>query len=80
MAQKGGFYMSRRRYRGALPVAAGVGVGPGAGLCANPVCAVILLIILQKTCLLENNNAFLLILIYLACCCCSKGRPGIGIY
>jgi hypothetical protein len=68
MAQKGGFYMSKRRCREELPVSA------AANLCANPVCAVILLIILQKTCLLENNNAFLLILIFIACCCCNRGR------
>jgi hypothetical protein len=74
MAQKGGFYMSRRRDREELPVSA------GANLCANPVCAVILLIILQKTCLLENNNAFLLILIFIACCCCSKGAHGVRNY
>jgi hypothetical protein len=68
MAQKGGFYMSKRRCREELPVSA------AANLCANPVCAVILLIILQKTCLLENNNAFLLILIFIACCCCKGGH------
>ena len=67
MAQKGGFYMSRRRCREELPVSA-------FDLCANPVCAVILLIILQKTSLLENNNAFLIILIFIACCCCKGGH------
>jgi hypothetical protein len=67
MAQKGGFYMSRRRCREELPVV------EHANFCANPVCAVILLIILSKTCLLENNNAFLLILIFIACCCCKGG-------
>ena len=68
MAQKGGFYMSKRRCREEMPV------NFGATLCSNPACAVILLIILQKTCLLENNNAFLLILIFLACCCCHGAR------
>jgi hypothetical protein len=68
MAQKGGFYMSRRRDREAFAVSA------HSNFCANPVCAVILLIILSKTCLLENNNAFLLILIFIACCCCKGGR------
>ncbi|MFT5871765.1 MAG: hypothetical protein ACI8WT_000686 [Clostridium sp.] len=76
MAQKGEFYMSKKRCCenscGVRPVnSCGV-----QSLCSNPICAIIALIILQRTCLLEDKNAFLLILIFIGYCCCK--RPAIA--